>query len=265
MRRRLVVRERNTASVASVFLAAAVALVLLIAQASRAHAAETPIPPSPTRWVTDTASVLTPATRDALDERLAAYNRATGHQVIVWTGTTTGDAPLEDWTIRAFTAWHVGRKKLDDGLALFVFTQDRKARIEVGYGLEGIVTDATASSIIRNQIAPRMKAGDPDGAITAGVSSLLAVIGGEQGAQAGQTPEPIESSSDTGTFPFWILILFVIIFIIAVRKARHGGYYTIGSGGWSSGGGWGGSSSGGFGGFSGGGGMGGGGGASGGW
>jgi uncharacterized protein len=265
MRRRRVLGERIAALAAAVLLVAAAALVLSLLNRP-ALAAETPIPPSPTRWVTDTAGLLTPATRDSLDQRLEAYERDTGHQVIVWIGTTTGDAPLEDWTIRAFTAWHVGRKKLDDGLALFIFTQDRKARIEVGYGLEGVVTDAAASSIIRNQIAPRMKAGDPDGAVTAGVSALLATIGGEKGANAGQTPPPVESSPNT-EFPFWVLALFIIIFALAFSRARrHGGYYTIGSGGWfgGGGGGWGGGGGGG-GGFSGGGGGGGGGGASGGW
>jgi hypothetical protein len=67
---------------------------------------------------------------------------------------TTADVPLEDYTINAFTAWKVGRKGLDDGLVLFVFPQDRKLRIEVGYGLESSVTDAAASEIIRDVITP---------------------------------------------------------------------------------------------------------------
>lgn len=261
----------------SAALAAALASVIVIASAAAARAAETPIPPPPSTWVTDNVGLLAPSTRASLEQRLAAYNRATGHQVIVWIGATSGDAPLEDWTIRAFTAWKVGRKKLDDGLALFIFTQDRKTRIEVGYGLEGQVTDAAASRIARNEIASRMKVGDGDGAVTAGVSALLATIGGENGAPPNGA---YQSESSPGNDSLWIFgLLFVIVLVfLAACAAGAGGMYTIGSrgskggwyggffgGGFSGGGGWGGSSGGGFGGFSGGGGMGGGGGASAGW
>ena len=248
-------------------LLAVLAGVWVMALATPGWAAETPIPPAPTTWVTDTASLLSPATRDALERRLSAYNAATGHQVIVWIGTTTGDAPLEDWTIRAFTKWKVGRKKLDDGLALFMFTQDRKVRIEVGYGLEGVVTDAIASQIIRNEIVPRMRAGDADGAVTAGVNALLSTIGGEQGA----SPTPYGGGGSSDIIGYLVLAFCFVFFALIVSALRRSGrHHTIGSGpvifGW--GGGWSGGSSGGgggFGGFSGGGGGGGGGGASGGW
>ncbi len=247
-------------------LAFTVGALLWVAPA-HALAADVPIPASPTAWVTDTAGLLTPSTVNSLNTRLAAYNRATGHQVIVWIGTTTGDTPLEDWTIHAFTAWKVGRKGLDDGVALFIFTQDRKARIEVGYGMEATLTDATASRIIRNEIVPRMRSGDGDGAVTAAVSAILATIGGENGA----TPQPYSGGSglDANSILVFGLVLAIFLIIIAV-SARARRYYTIGSGpmwfgGGGMGGGWGGSSGGGGGGFSGGGGMGGGGGASGGW
>ena len=251
---------------------AALAGVVAVALAGLGWAAETPIPPAPTTWVADTAGLLSQATRDVLEQRLAAYNQATGHQVIVWIGSTTGDAPLEDWTIRAFTKWKVGRKKLDDGLALFMFTQDRKVRIEVGYGLEGVITDAIASQIIRNEIVPRMRAGDADGAVTAGVSALLATIGGEQGA----SPKPYGSGSAGTIVALSVAFFLLLFFIIMIRALRRlGRHYTIGSGPIIFGGGWGstggfwsggsGGGGGGFGGFSGGGGGGGGGGASGGW
>jgi len=244
-----------------------------------ARTAETPIPPAPTTWVTDNAGVLSQETRAALESRLAEYNRRTGHQVIVWIGNTTGDAPLEDWTIRAFTAWKVGRKGLNDGAALFIFMKDRKVRIEVGYGLEPVLTDAAASQIARNEIAARMKTGDVDGAVTAGVSALLATIGGE-GANASQSPSPVNNNnlslSDLWIFAFFPIILLIVI-IYRVRRAIAT-MYPIGSrrrssapffgglfGGWSSGAFSGGSSGGDFGGFSGGGGMGGGGGASASW
>jgi len=118
----------------------------------------------PQRWVTDGPKLLSPAVRDKLDQRLEAYERGTGHQVLVWIGDSTGGTPIEDWAARAFQAWKVGRKGLDDGLVLFVFTGDRTLRIEVGYGLEGQLPDVVASRIIRETIVPRLKGGDPAGA-----------------------------------------------------------------------------------------------------
>jgi uncharacterized protein len=107
---------------------------------------------SPTRWVTDSAGFLSEGARQELDSRLETYQRQTGHHVLVWIGRTTDGIPLEDFTVRAFAAWQVGRKGLDDGLVLFVFSDDRKVRVEVGYGLEGQVPDAIASRIIRETI-----------------------------------------------------------------------------------------------------------------
>ena len=132
------------------------ALLAVLAFARAAAADETPIPPAPTRFVTDEAGLLSPATRESLDLRLEGYERATGRQVVVWIGRTLGDASLEEWSARTFAAWGIGRRGRDDGLAIFVFARDRKVRIEVGYGLEGIVTDAHASRIACSTRAPSM-------------------------------------------------------------------------------------------------------------
>ncbi|HZV78263.1 MAG TPA: TPM domain-containing protein [Candidatus Binatus sp.] len=241
-----------------------------------ARAAETPIPPAPTMWVTDTAGALSQSTVDKLNAQLKQYEQSTGHQVIVWIGQTTGDTPLEDWTIKAFTKWKLGRKGLDDGLALFIFMLDHKIRIEVGYGLEGQVTDATASRIARTIIAPKMKAGDVDGAVTDGVDAMIAAIGGQEPAPEAP-PSQSQPSLPTVLFDFIFPLFFVILFfIIIVRSASYASRrgYTIGSGGYGTGwwggfsgggdgGGWSGGDGGG--GFSGGGGGGGGGGASASW
>ena len=93
----------------------------------------------------------------SLDARLAAYEQGTGHQLIVYIGATTGDAPIEDWAVRALQKWKVGRKGLDDGLVLFIMSQDHKLRIEVGYGLEAVVPDAVASRVINEVMAPRIQ------------------------------------------------------------------------------------------------------------
>ncbi len=91
-----------------------------------ARAAEVPIPPPPARWATDTAGFMSPQALQAVDRSLENFERATGNQVLVWIGETTGDAVLEDWTVRAFARWKVGRKGLDNGLVLFVFAKDRQ-------------------------------------------------------------------------------------------------------------------------------------------
>ena len=106
-------------------------------------------------------------------------SRSTGHQVVVWIGNTLGGAPLDDWSVRTFAAWKVGRKGKDDGLVMFIFAADRKIDIEVGYGLEGQVPDAIANRVIQEVMAPRLRAGDRDGAVQAGVDAILTAIEGK--------------------------------------------------------------------------------------
>jgi uncharacterized protein len=225
-------------------------------------AAATPVPPSPSRWVEDRAGFVSPSTRAALDAKLEGYERATGHQVVVWIGTSLAGASLEDWAVRTFAAWKVGRKGFDDGIAMFIFADDRAIDIEVGYGLEDEVPDAVASRVIREVMAPRLRAGDRDGAVTAGVDAVLAAIEGRPWAGAQATTPPAEQPS----LGAWILgVLGVLAFLVfAITHPRMALFmlWTIMSGG--RGGGLGGGLGGG-GGFGGGGGRSGGGGARGGW
>jgi uncharacterized protein len=235
------------------------ALIVLVSTALL-YAAETPIPPSPTEWVTDTANFLSPGAVRSLDVRLAAYEQATGHQLIVYIAPTTGDDPIEDWAVRAFAKWKVGRKGLDDGLALFIMPQDHKMRIEVGYGLEAVVPDAIASRVINEVMAPRIQAGHNDDAVTAAIDSLTQTIGGQAGEPPPtRTPAP----SKPLTLFQWIFYGIVgILFLVLLITHPTLAFYllaTIMSGGERGGGG------GGGGGFGGGGGRSGGGGASGSW
>jgi uncharacterized protein len=236
--------------------------------AAIALAASVAIPARPTAYVTDTAGALRPTTVQQIDQELRDYERTTKRHVIVWIGETTGDAPLEDWTIHAAETWKVGRPQYDDGAILFVFMRDHKVRIEVGYGLEGVLTDAAAGDIIRGTIVPRMRAGDADGAIQAGVDRILLTITPSYALQnqASPVPAPYHPSPATNLAIFLIILLFfacfISVFVIAARGSRRGGgvwYGGTGFGGFS-----GGSSGGGFSGGSFGGGFGGGG-ASGGW
>jgi uncharacterized protein len=236
--------------------------VVLAACEARAEA-----PAAPTRWVTDSAGFLSEGARQELDGQLETYERQTGHHVLVWVGRTTGGVPLEDFTVRAFAAWRVGRKGLDDGLVLFVFSDDRTIRIEVGYGLEGQVPDAIASRIIRETIVPRVQAGDRDGALRAGIAALLAAIEGRVAAPeraAGPPPDrplPAGGAAPLGTGQKVLIGLVVIAFLILFATNPSLAVYllfSVLSGGRGGGGGGGG-------GYSGGGGRSGGGGASGSW
>lgn len=240
----------------------------MAALAAAAWAAEAPIPPAPKQYVTDTAGFLSPQTVRALNERLKAYERATGHQVVVWIGRSTGDTPLEEWAVRAFEKWQVGRKGIDDGVLLAIMADDRKMRFEVGYGLEGDVPDVVAWRIIDEVMAPRLKAGDRDGAVTAGIDALLGKIGGEKAGAAGKPDRRVQPHRERPSLGQMILfgIIGIIFLFILITNPSLALYllWAIGSGG--RGGGYGGGGGGGDrGGFSGGGGRSGGGGASGGW
>lgn len=233
------------------------------------HAAETPIPEAPAQWITDTANFMSPAAARALDVRLEEYGRSTGHQLIVYIGQTTGDAPIEDWAVRAFAKWKVGRKGIDDGLVLFVMAADRKLRFEVGYGLESVIPDAVAVRVIDDVIVPRIRAGDQDGAITAGMDAVMTVIGGG-GLPAQSRPDDGGAGGPLtlGQLIVYAIVGVIILFIFATNPTLalyllasilSGGGGRRGRGHWGGGGRWGG------GGFSGGGGRSGGGGASGSW
>ncbi len=245
-------------------------MVGLLALAATARA-ETPIPDAPARWVTDNAGFLGAPAAQQLDDRLAEYDRTTGHQVLVYIDHTTGGVPIEDWAVKAFERWRVGRKGIDDGVVLFVFTDDRRLRIEVGYGLEPVMPDMRASRIIREVITPRLQAGDRDGAIRAGADAIMATLGGP-GAPAA-APALQGHKVSPGRAALGLLGILVVFILFARFAMAHPGLAWIFAtmigggrrgGGWG-GGGFGGGGFGGGGGFSGGGGRSGGGGASGSW
>lgn len=231
-------------------------------------------PPAPTDFVTDNAHALSASTARDIRDELRSYDQSTGNRVFVYIAQTTGGEPLEDWTIHATEQWKIFPKgKRDNGAILFAFMQDRKVRIEVGYGLEGALPDADASRIIQETIVPKMRAGDVDGAIGSGVDRMLLTVTPSFKDKIGHDVEQPSSQDDgTSTAVAMLIILlifgaFFVLFILSLfnKRWRSVWYWGTGSGGgWSSGG-WssGGGSPGGFsGGFSGGFG---GGGASGGW
>lgn len=239
---------------------------MIVALVLAATTAGFTIPPTPDHFVTDNAGALSDSTRAAVENELQAYEKATGHQIVVWIGQTTGGVPLETFTGETADHWKVGRKGHDDGAVLFLFMRDRKIRIEVGYGLESKLTDADTHRIIAGDITPKMRAGDTDGAVSSGVADMLTT------AEPSYTPgsihaSPAQSANEANPAIIWFFaaILFLIVLTWS-RFSRRYGFITSGGsfgGGGFGGGGFGGGFSGG--GFSAGGGGFGGGGASGGW
>ena len=241
-----------------------IAILLFLAAAISAQALE--VPPKPQGRVSDYSSTLTSSQIAALDKTLAEFENQTTNQIaVVLIPTLAGDS-LEDYSIRLAEKWQIGQKGRDNGVILLIVMEDRKIRIEVGYGLEGVLPDSLAGDIIRQVIAPRFREGRFFEGIEAGVSAIMAATKGEY-----RVTGPSKRGSRGRSFIsfFWPFFIFFIFLSVLANSVRRRGYYSKSGGGWFIGGPfwWGGGGSGGGfgGGFSGGGGGFGGGGASGGW
>ena len=240
--------------------------------------------PKLTGRVVDAANLLAPADEAELTQRLAALEQASSRQLVITTIPDLQDHPIEDYGYRLGRAWGIGQKEANNGAILLVAPNERKVRIEVGYGLEPILTDALSHVIIQEQILPRFKQNDYPGGIKAGAGAIIEQLQAppeqaeERALAAAARQQEAQSDGDGSFFPivYWLMIFFFVILPMLGRLGgRRGGrrYRSRGfplviwgpgmGGGGSRGGGFG--SGGGFGGFSGGGGSFGGGGASGGW
>jgi uncharacterized protein len=257
-------------------VAIGLAILLGVAAAALAQRSiEEQLPPKPARYVTDLAGVLGDRA-ESLNSRLEQFERDSSNQILVWIDRKIPENfTLEDFTVRAAQKWKAGQAKTDNGAVLFVFTEDRKLRIEVGYGLEGVLPDITANRIIQDEILPRFRSDDYPGGIEAGVDAMIAATKGEYKG----TGTTVDERSRRGAprisgclVPALFLLFFFVLPLLARKRSRRGrtfggsGWWIggggLGGGGWGGGGGF---SGGGGGGFSGGGGSFGGGGASGSW
>lgn len=251
--------------------------LLLLAFAGGAQAQPAPAYPELTGHVVDKAGILDPVTAARLQTELTAQEQKTSDQLVVATVPSLDGLPIEDYANGLFRVWKLGQGKQNNGILLLIAPNERKVRIEVGYGLEGIMTDAVASTIIRNAIIPEFKAGNMGEGAVKGTQAILEVLNmdpDEARARARALEDDQDSLTDDDVLDIIIFVLFIgfLIFIIwrsggggpggrrrrrRIGDALAGG--TVSTWDWGSGG------SGGGGGWSGGGGSSGGGGASGSW
>ncbi|MDO8811504.1 MAG: TPM domain-containing protein [Gallionella sp.] len=242
-------------------IAQVVLLALLLSGAARAEVAI----PLLTQRVTDLTATLDAKQTEWLESRLAEFEAKKGAQLAVLIVPTTQPETIEQFSIRVVEAWKLGHKKVDDGALLLVAKDDRKLRIEVGYGLEGVLPDAIAKRIIAETITPFFKNCEFYAGINAGTTAMMQVINEEPlpSLQKIATPLPQQTAvkncvtgeslpppqqdvggssySASDEHPFWFLLFLVCsIFIVVVRLfglggGRHGG--SFGGGGGSFGGG----------------------------
>ena len=135
--------------------------------------------------VVDDAEILKPVTRSALADKLKAHEARTTNQIVVLTERTLGNESIEQFATAVFDEWKLGQRGKDNGVLVIVVPNDRKMRIEVGYGLEGTLTDVQAQRIIRNVMTPAFKANDFDRGVTSGVDAIIDVLEGRAGAAGG--------------------------------------------------------------------------------
>jgi uncharacterized protein len=223
--------------------------------AIRSDAAEV-IPPKPAGYFNDYAGVVSKDAALRFNEQLAQFERETSNQVVVAVyPKMESDSSIEDYTQRVAQAWEVGQKDRRNGAVLFVFVQDRKMFIQVGYGLEGALPDVTAFDITERQIKPRFRTGDYEGGLATGIDLIGKAIRGEYKGSGKTNADRSNGPVAPGAVIF-LIILFIVIMMMMSSRRRQRGYGFSGRGGpfiggFGGGGGWSGGSSSGGGGFSG--------------
>lgn len=184
-------------------------IYLLALLLSGAVYAEVAVPPL-TERVTDLTGTLDAQQKQTLESRLAAFEAKKGAQLAVLLVPTTQPEAIEQYSLRVVEAWKLGRKKVDDGALLIVAKDDRALRIEVGYGLEGVLNDATANRIVEEIIVPQFKRGDFFGGVDAGTAAMIQLIEGEL------LPPPAQRAAATGGKSNLETLLFIGFALVVV-------------------------------------------------
>jgi uncharacterized protein len=198
-------------------------LLLLLALPAWAQVA---VPPLKGR-VTDLTGTLKAEQLASLEQMLRSFEERKGSQIAVLMLRTTAPETIEQYALRVAEQWQVGRKKVDDGVVLVIAKDDRTVRIEVGYGLEGVLNDATASRIIREVIVPRFREGDFYGGISAAVERMIRVIDGEP------LPEPRPGPQVEGGTLQMLPVLFILALVggAILRRALGRVFGSLATGG----------------------------------
>lgn len=177
--------------------------------------AQRAVPPHGGVWVHDEAGLLSAGARAELEAILKAERDSTSNQIAILTVPSLEGEDIDGYSIRVTDEWKLGKKDTDNGVLLLIAVQDRKIRIEVGLGLEGVLTDALSSRIIRNEIAPHFRQGDNEGGVKAGVLSIIQAIKGQYVNN--------DSPRRKGSRSPWSTLLFIIIIIIFMSRRGKGG------------------------------------------
>ena len=186
-----------------------------IFMATTVSAVTFPDSPKPFRYVNDYTKTLSEKQLDALEAKLAAYSKETSSQIAVVIVPTTGEYEVSQYAFELGDKWGIGRKNLNNGVLLLIAKDDRKLFIAVGQGLQGVLTDALASQIIRNQIRPYFRNEQYAQGIDNGLDYIIAATKGEFAAQA-------EEENDFEDFvPFIMLALFILIVVMAEMNSRR--------------------------------------------
>ncbi len=200
-----------------IILATCLSLIILIGNAWSQN-----FPAKPNKLVNDFTNTLSSEQQQALEQKLVAFNDSSSNQITVVIIQNLDGSDVADYANRLAESWGIGQKQKDNGILFLISKEDRKIRIEVGYGLEGVVPDALSKRIIENDVKPAFKQGDFYGGIDAGTTSLIKLTKGEYDAE----PQKSKEGSPIG----FIIIVILIILFIFISKNGGGGNRVIGGG-----------------------------------
>ena len=211
--------------------------------------------PALTGRVVDDANILTPQTKADLDQKLAALEQNTSRQLVVVTIPSLGGYEISDYGYQLGRAWGIGQAKLNNGILFIIAPTEHKTRVEVGYGLEPIVTDAFSSVVIQTQVLPKFRKGDFNGGVEAGANALIEQLSletSEAEKRAAAAAQKHGQGDGGGGLAGFLVTLVIFIFIarmfggwgllpfLFMGGGGRGGGWSGGGGGWSGGGGFGG-------------------------
>jgi uncharacterized protein len=187
------------------------------------------MPPKPAKYFNDYAGVVSPAVAAQLNAQLEQFERDSYNQIVVAVyPKMQSDSAIEEYTVRVANAWQVGQKDKRNGAVLFVFVQDHKMFLQVGYGLEGAIPDATSKDIIEDVIKPHFKVNDYDGGLTAGVGAIIAASKGEYhgtGKTVADRNGNAAHQPGIGGIIFLIFIFLIVMFVVS-RSRNSGAVYS---------------------------------------